>query len=185
VKLTESPDLRLLTTQVNASLLQEANEAYARGAGHAHVESGKLQRSLGPAAATLADHASADGLVFAEIEAFKTSGEIAGDMASSFMQGMVSLGTVVPVYPTKGALLLVAIVDGPSGDVLWQNVAATENVDFTAPGVVEGMVIFAKLPGDAAPTNSDATRMAAARAAVAASVDTPPRDASTAKEGVR
>ena len=151
------------------------------------------QRSLGPAAASLADKASADALVFADIRGFRESGgEIAWNMASSLMPGMLSLGSFVPdsVYPSKGAALLITLVDGPSGDVLWQNVAATQNVDFVAPGVVESMVeqAFAKLPGDSgAEATADARSIAATRTAVAASADgaAPPSDpSSAAKEDV-
>src|SRR5205823_8369371 len=119
-KLTQSPELRLLTTQVNDSLLQAANEAYASGTAMRSSRAESYQRSLGPAAARLADNASADALVFADIRGFrKSGGEIAWNMASSLMQGMLSLGSYVPVYPSKGAALLITLVDGPSGDVLW------------------------------------------------------------------
>jgi hypothetical protein len=170
-KLAESSDLRLLTTQVNDSFLQAAHEAYAGQNWDGSPDeptstAGRYQRSLGPAVASIADHAAADALVLVDMEGFRSSpGAIALEFAESIVIGVLTLGGAY-VGPPMGATLVVALVDGASGDVLWQNIAGTQ-MDFAAPGVVEDMVqqLFAKLPTDAGATPSTGERLGVAPAA--------------------
>jgi hypothetical protein len=156
--LAESSDLRQLTTQVNDSFLQAAHEAYHQqnwDRSSTEPTAERYERSLGLAVASVADHAAADVLVLVGMEGFRKSrGELAWEAAESIVVTVLTLGAGY-MGPPMGAALIIALVDGPSGDVLWTNIAGTQ-MDFAAPGVLEDMVqkLFAKLPADAGATPS-------------------------------
>jgi hypothetical protein len=88
----------------------------------------QAHRSLGSQAARVAGPLKADALVLARVEGFsKSGGEIVKDFAKSLAVGVATLGMLVPVAPTSGSAIVVALVDGDTGDVLWSNMAHSTN----------------------------------------------------------
>ncbi len=140
------PDLRFQTTQVQSAFAR-ANEEMFKVAAMQKSEAEACKLSLGPDVNQLSEHADADGLVFAKMSGFKkTGGEITKDVAMTVLIAAATLGSVIPVQPTKGASLQIALVDGTTGDILWANTAGTGG-DFEESGL-DSMVqrLFAGFP---------------------------------------
>ncbi|MBN1586052.1 MAG: hypothetical protein JW937_01330 [Candidatus Omnitrophica bacterium] len=85
----------------------------------------KFEYKVGPEINILADEADTDALVFVAIDAFKkTGGQIAKDMAKTVLIGVLT-GSVM-IHNTSAANMLVGMIDGNNGDILWLNNNATE-----------------------------------------------------------
>lgn len=79
------------------------------------------QRSLGKSAVDLASHAHADALLFTMFHGWtRTTGSIAGEVATKIVLTAL-LGLLVPPDTSAYSRMLVALVDGRTGDVLWTN----------------------------------------------------------------
>ena len=97
-------------------------------------------RSLGSQAARVAGPLNADALMLARVEGFsKSGGEIAKDFAKSLAVGVATFGLFIPVEPTSGSAIVVALVDGDNGDVLWSNMAHSTNSG-VAPSNLQALV---------------------------------------------
>jgi hypothetical protein len=95
----------------------------------------QAHRSLGSQAARVAGPVGADALVLTKVEGFsKSGGEIAKDFAKSLVVGIVTGGRLIPVAPTSGVAMVVAMVDGDTGDVLWSNAVGSQSFGFDAAG---------------------------------------------------
>lgn len=86
-------------------------------------EAKNIRASLGEVATRVAAAADADAVVLVRFGGFeKSEGQIAKDMGTSILVGVLSMGTVIPIQPTSGAFTEVALVDGYSGDILWTDI---------------------------------------------------------------
>lgn len=123
-------DLRFQATELQATFDQALGDLLATRQGP------QVSRSLGPQAARVADPLGVDALALVRIEGYsKSGGEIAKDLAKTFVVGFITAGTLVPVSPTSGATIVSALIDGSTGDVLWTNVAFSQSASFDAPGL--------------------------------------------------
>jgi hypothetical protein len=120
----EGSDLAFQTAELQAVFDQAIGElirAFVQPATQVH-------RSLGSQAARVAAPLNADALVLARVEGFSESGgEIAKDFAKSLAVGVAPFGFFIPVEPTSGSAMVVALVDGDNGDVLWSKMVHSTN----------------------------------------------------------
>ncbi len=86
-------------------------------------ESRSVKASLGSAVNLVAEQSGADAVLLVRYQGFeKSDGQIAKDIGTSVLVGVLTLGAVVPVQATSGALTEAALIDGASGDVLWTDI---------------------------------------------------------------
>ncbi|MBI2962291.1 MAG: hypothetical protein HYY35_00925 [Deltaproteobacteria bacterium] len=140
-------DVRFQATQLQGLFADAMGDLYRSLQMRADAAA-RVRRSLGSQASRVADPLGADVVALVHVEGFyKSGGEVAKDMAKSVMIGVLTLGTAVPVYPSKGAVLALALVDGSNGDVLWANVVLSQSVDLDAAGM-ESLVaaVFGPFP---------------------------------------
>lgn len=131
-----------------ATLLGDFNAAYDQAkkdlkAGQmiSEAEASSVRSTLGEAAILVADEADADAVLLVRFAGFdKSEGQVAKDLGTSILVGVLTMGTVVPIMPTSGAVMEVALIDGGTGDVLWTDMkqgnlsaAVTNQVMATLP----------------------------------------------------
>lgn len=104
-------------------------------------------KAVRPEAKVLADHVKADGLIFLNVFAYQsTEGrkkEVALDNTVSAISALV---TGIPFYtPTSQAIIIITLVDGQSGDVLWRTFHDFTSMEQTTPDQVVAEM-FKKYP---------------------------------------
>ncbi|MBK6737324.1 MAG: hypothetical protein IPG64_05115 [Haliea sp.] len=100
-----------------------AKEELQHGKAISLEEAKNIRASLGEVATRVAAAAEADAVVLVRFGGFeKSEGQIAKDVGTSLLIGVISLGTVIPIQPTSGAFTEVALIDGYSGDILWTDI---------------------------------------------------------------
>lgn len=86
---------------------------------------------LGDAARDLAAQTSADALLFVSYEGIrKSSGEVAQNIGTSILVGVLTAGAYIPVSAQNAGAATGYLVDGISGDILWRkSLLGGENAD--------------------------------------------------------
>jgi hypothetical protein len=111
-------------------------------------EANEIRVSVGEAVNTVAAMSGADAILLMRYVGFKKSGGyVAKDVGTGLLVGVLTLGTVVPVSPTSGAMTEVALIDAVSGDVLWADITS---------GMLDSSItdeVLDTLPHDIDPTN--------------------------------
>jgi hypothetical protein len=140
--------LRQTTAQVNADMYESVALDTSKAM--------KYSASVGPQVAELADALDADALLLASYAEFhKSSGETARDVTIAVLVGAATLGNFIPIPVKYGASLVVMLVDGVTGELLWSNVAARgELVESPIDPLVAE--IFQPMAVQAAPTPAPA-----------------------------
>jgi hypothetical protein len=142
------PDLRFQTTQVQsafATLIEQVRAAFDEG--RPFSAAGPL--TLGPQASTVAGPIDAEALVLVRVIGYEKSG---GQRAADFFRGAVfgalAAFTGARVTPERLAVVVVALLDGASGDVLWDTIGATFGDVESSPfdGLLRGMLRRFPLP---------------------------------------
>jgi len=125
------------------------NEIYKR------MKFGEIKYSIGDEISEIADLVDADLLVFSTAQGFtKSGGEIAKDFTKAVLLGVGTLGNYVHMAPTAGMQMVVSIVDGDNGDILWHNISnPQQKVNPTKFKEIQRMVKFTlnKFPKRVAP----------------------------------
>lgn len=85
--------------------------------------------------AELAGEAKADAVVLVSFTGFKRSGgSVAGEMTYKVLLGAATRGmAIIPQDPIGGAILKVALLDGATGESLWENTAGDSRFGFVPP----------------------------------------------------
>ena len=83
----------------------------------------KLQISIGEAVNVVAAESGADAILLLRYTGFdKSDGYVAKDVGTSVLVGILTMGSVITLSPTSGAITEVALIDGATGDVLWADI---------------------------------------------------------------
>ena len=100
-----------------------AKEELQHGKAISLDEANSIRASLGEAATRVAAAADADAVLLIRFGGFqKSGGQVAKDVGTSILVGVLTLGAVIPIQPASGAFTEVALVDGYTGDVLWTDI---------------------------------------------------------------
>lgn len=76
---------------------------------------------------TFADKLKSDAVVFVRMAGFrKSGGQQSADMTKTCLIAALSLGSSVVVYYPEGGAMMVMLVDGNNGEVLWANTAGSQ-----------------------------------------------------------
>jgi len=136
--LAEKPDVRAALHTVH-TLYQKVLEEIAKGRWD------RFTHSLGPEVNVLADHSQSDALILIKgIGVKKTGGEIARELFFTALFG-------TPFLPSE-TLLLIGLVDGDTGDLLWFHYNQNVGVDPADSERLRSLVqaILAPFPDSAA-----------------------------------
>ena len=118
----EDSEFAYLVNQVKEDF-EVAKKDLKAGLSISENEAKKLQSKVGEAVNQVSNKTGADAILLIRYEGFKKSeGQIAKDIGTSVLVGVLTLGSVVPVQPASGALAEVAMIDGTTGEVLWTDV---------------------------------------------------------------
>jgi hypothetical protein len=127
-ELAADDELRFAATQAQKAAEQALDEMFA-SATMAKKEALNYKRSLGPEINQFADMVDAEALFFVRYKYFtKSGGEIAKDIAVTVLLAAATLGNATIVQPVTVASIEVCLVDGATGDVLFANIAAAQEM---------------------------------------------------------
>lgn len=129
---TSVPDLRFQTTQLQGAFLETLRQMGSAGE-DPNVKSLSRRHTVGAQASRVADPIDADALVLCRLTAYEKSG---GELAKDFVKAFVFGGLTGPQMPPKFAVLSIALVDGASGDLLWDRMTWSGG-DFETTGLDE------------------------------------------------
>jgi len=88
------------------------------------METPKDWIALGESARELARITNADALLYINYEGIrKSSGEVAKDIGTSILVGVLTAGAYIPISAQNSGAASAYLVDGISGDILWKNSA--------------------------------------------------------------
>ncbi|MBY6187953.1 hypothetical protein KUV89_15140 [Marinobacter hydrocarbonoclasticus] len=92
-----------------------------------------FSQSVGEAASIVAHYTESDGILLVRYSGWeKSAGNVAKDVASSVLVGVLTAGMVVPVQATSGEMVEAALIDGDTGAVVWSNIMHWGSNDGTA-----------------------------------------------------
>jgi hypothetical protein len=118
----QDESLALVITEF-VSGYDNAKEELQHGKQLSLVEANSIRASLGEAATRVAAAADADAVLLVRFAGFqKSGGQVAKDVGTSILVGVLTLGAVIPIQPASGAFTEVALVDGYTGDILWTDI---------------------------------------------------------------
>lgn len=127
--ITEDEEFAYALTQCREAY-QKAKQDLYNGKSVLEEDKATFKTSLGAVVNTIAEKTGAEALVLMEYYGFeKSGGMIAKDVAASVLIGLLT-GSV-PIQPTEGSSLQIALIDTAGGDVLWTNVKSGPYLDAT------------------------------------------------------
>lgn len=110
----------------------------------------KVTPSVGPLANVFSEASGADLLVIAYYVAFeKSGGMVAKDVTASILFG--ALTGLMPVSPTEGAVLQVAVIDGTTGAISWTNMEVVPSLSSGSNQATILAKFFEELPNKSQP----------------------------------
>jgi hypothetical protein len=128
---TEQPT----NTNLAMSMCEQVTDGmYGKVSKLPETEAHNYHFTLGTNTAALTKNSGAGSVVFVRLRIWKRSaGDNAAETGTKTLIGLATLGFVVPAKSPSGAIVLqMALVDGPTGDVLWGN--EVSHLSFTLAG---------------------------------------------------
>lgn len=118
----EDEEFAYLVNEINNGF-EQAKKDLQHGKALPPAEARKIKASVGEAVNVVSEASGADAILLVRYQGFqKSEGQIAKDVGTSVLVGVLTLGAVVPVQPTNGAFAEIALIDGTTGDVLWTDI---------------------------------------------------------------
>lgn len=120
-ELAKNPELRSAIHEVRG-LFTKACEDIAKN------KKTEFTYTLGSSVNIFADRTDVNALMIArQVGIKKSGGELSADVTKSILVGAMTLGAFVPTVSNSSMMMEVAIIDANLGDVLWYNLALTQN----------------------------------------------------------
>lgn len=115
-------ELAYTVTQIREGF-ERAKKDLQLGKALSEDEADNIRISVGEAVNHVAAMSGADAILLMRYVGFqKSEGYVAKDVGTSILVGVLTMGSVIPISQTAGAMTEVALVDGVTGDVLWADI---------------------------------------------------------------
>lgn len=123
----EDEEFAYAVTQCEESLKNATQDLY-NGTSVTVENKSNFKANIGPVVNAIAEKTGAESVLFMEYYGFeKSGGMVAKDITAAILLG--ALTGSVPVTPSSGSALNIALIDSTNGDILWNNVKSGPVLD--------------------------------------------------------